>query len=160
MRKMYMRYAVFVVAALGATVTVAHSRSRDLEPGSYRAVLESPGGELPFGLDVAREESGLVLYLVNGKERVRVPEVIVEAGKLTARMPGYENAITATISTGRGTSGFAAGAGSVWVTSTIDGTVSRIDPGSAEVVDQIDVGGRPREVAVGADGVWVTADAS
>ena len=45
----------------------------------------------------------------------------------------------------------------MWVTSTIDGTVSRIDPGSAEVVDQIDVGGRPREIAVGAGGVWVTA---
>jgi YVTN family beta-propeller protein len=46
------------------------------------------------------------------------------------------------------------------VTSTIDGTVSRIDPRSAEVVDQIDVGGRPREVAVGAGGVWVSADES
>ena len=64
------------------------------------------------------------------------------------------------VNTGRGTSGVAAGAGSVWVTSTIDGTVSRIDPGSAEVIDQIEVGGRPREVAVGAGGVWVTADES
>jgi YVTN family beta-propeller protein len=45
------------------------------------------------------------------------------------------------------------------VTSTIDGTVSRIDPRTAEVVDEIDVGGRPHEVAVGAGGVWVTADA-
>ena len=45
----------------------------------------------------------------------------------------------------------------MWVTSSIDGTVSRIDPDTAEVVDQIDVGGLPREVAVGADGVWVTA---
>ena len=48
-------------------------------------MLELPGGELPFGLDVAREESGIVLYLVNGEERVRVPEVVVEAGKLTAQ---------------------------------------------------------------------------
>jgi YVTN family beta-propeller protein len=72
------------------------------------------------------------------------------------RIDPETNAITATIPTGRGTSGVAA----VWVTSTIDGTVSRIDPGSAEVADQIDVGGRPREVAVGAGGVWVTADAS
>ena len=49
---------------------------------------------------------------------------------------------------GRGTSGVAVGAGAVWVTSTIDGTVARIDPRTAEVVDEIDVGGRPREVAV------------
>ena len=90
--------ALVVLAAFLFATWGCGSRSHELEPGSYRAVLESPGGELPFGLDVAREESGLVLYLVNGKERVRVPEVVVEAGKLTARMPGYENALTATIS--------------------------------------------------------------
>jgi YVTN family beta-propeller protein len=45
----------------------------------------------------------------------------------------------------------------VWVTSSLDGKVSRIDPGTAKVVDRIDVGGRPREVAVGSGGVWVTA---
>jgi thiol-disulfide isomerase/thioredoxin len=90
--------ALVVLAGLAFAIQGCGSRSHELEPGSYRAVLESPGGELPFGLDVAREESGLVLYLVNGKERVRVPEVVVEAGKLTARMPGYENAVTATIS--------------------------------------------------------------
>ena len=90
--------ALVVLAAFLFATWGCRPRSHELEPGSYRAVLESPGGELPFGLDVAREESGLVLYLVNGKERVRVPEVVVEAGKLTARMPGYENALTATIS--------------------------------------------------------------
>ena len=75
------------------------------------------------------------------------------------RIDPETNAITATIPTGRGTSGVAAGAGWVWVTSTIDGTGVRIDPRTAEVVDQIDVAGRPREVAVGAGGVWVAADA-
>ena len=90
--------ALVVLAAILFATWGCRPRSHELEPGSYRAVLQSPGGELPFVLDVAREESGLVLYLVNGKERVRVPEVVVEAGKLTARMPGYENALTATIS--------------------------------------------------------------
>ena len=90
--------ALVVLAAILFAAWGCRPRSHELEPGSYRAVLQSPGGELPFVLDVAREESGLVLYLVNGKERVRVPEVVVEAGKLTARMPGYENALTATIS--------------------------------------------------------------
>jgi thiol-disulfide isomerase/thioredoxin len=90
--------ALVVLAAFLLATWGCRPRSHELEPGSYRAVLESPGGELPFRLDVAREESDFVLYLVNGKERVRVPEVVVEAGKLTARMPGYENALTATIS--------------------------------------------------------------
>jgi DNA-binding beta-propeller fold protein YncE/predicted Ser/Thr protein kinase len=52
----------------------------------------------------------------------------------------------------------ATGAGAVWVTSATDGTLSRIDPGSREVV------GRPHRigkgiagVAVGAGSVWVSS---
>jgi len=72
-------------------------RSGDLEPGRYRAVLEVPGGELPFGLDVARENDDVVLYLINGEERVRVPDVAVVDGQLTATMPGFENTLTARV---------------------------------------------------------------
>lgn len=86
---------------VAASIAACGSRSRELEPGSYRAVLELPGGELPFGLDVAKEESGLVLYLVNGEERVRVAEVTAAEGRLSASMPGYENTLTAEIRGGR-----------------------------------------------------------
>ncbi|NJD31787.1 MAG: hypothetical protein FIB04_07865 [Gammaproteobacteria bacterium] len=90
-----------VSGVLGALVVVTagcRPHSHDLQAGSYRAVIEVPGGDLPFGLDVANEESGFVLYLVNGKERVRVPEVVVETGRVTARMPGSDNTLTARIS--------------------------------------------------------------
>jgi hypothetical protein len=76
------------VLALASLITACGWRSRELQPGSYRAVLESPGGELPFELDVAREESGFVLYIANGEERVRVTDVAVADGQLTATMPG------------------------------------------------------------------------
>lgn len=88
------------VAGLGL-VACSRPPSRELQPGSYRAVLEVPGGKmLPFGLDVAREEKGPVLYLLNGAERVRVTEVSTEPGKLTARMPGYETSLDASIAGG------------------------------------------------------------
>jgi len=74
--------------------------SLDLQPGSYRATLEVPGGELPFGLDVVREEQGFVLYLVNGEERVPVTGVKAEPGRLTAVMPGSRNNLSAAISGG------------------------------------------------------------
>jgi len=90
--------ALFAVATL---TTACGSRSRELEPGPYRAILELPGGELPFGLDVAREEDGVVLYLVNGEERVRVTDVTVAEGRLTATMPGYENTLTAEVRGGK-----------------------------------------------------------
>jgi peroxiredoxin len=60
----------------------------------FRATLETPGGELPFGLEIAQEGEQPVLFLTNGPERVRVPEVKIAEGTLTADMPGYENTLT------------------------------------------------------------------
>jgi thiol-disulfide isomerase/thioredoxin len=96
---------VAVALALAAATLVGCGRkeppSRDLQPGVYRATVELPGGKkVPFELDVAREESGAVLYLVNGAERVRVPEVTVAEGEFTALMPGYENTLRASVSGG------------------------------------------------------------
>jgi hypothetical protein len=82
-----------VVAATGG----CGARSGELRPGSYRATLESPGGELPFGLDVAQEEEGFVLYLVNGEDRTQVPAVTVTEGRLTATLPGDAGTLTAEI---------------------------------------------------------------
>ncbi|MCE3286137.1 MAG: alkyl hydroperoxide reductase, partial [Steroidobacteraceae bacterium] len=92
--------AVVLASSLCVAACGKHT-SRELQPGSYRAVLELPGGRsLPFGLDVALEEAGPVLYLINGPERVRVTEVVAQPGKVSARMPGYESLLTATISGG------------------------------------------------------------
>ena len=44
-----------VLLAVAGLAGGCESRSRELQPGSYRAVIELPGGELPFGLEVARE---------------------------------------------------------------------------------------------------------
>jgi thiol-disulfide isomerase/thioredoxin len=93
--------SLVALLAVAALTTACGSRSRELEPGPYRAILELPGGELPFGLDVAREEDGVVLYLVNGEERVRVTDVTVAEGRLTATMPGYENTLTAEVRGGK-----------------------------------------------------------
>lgn len=86
--------------ALAVLCTVISACSRVTEPvvGRYRAVLELPGGEAPFGLDVAREDGRTVLYLSNGSERTRVANVTVTDGELRATFPGYENSLRATAS--------------------------------------------------------------
>jgi thiol-disulfide isomerase/thioredoxin len=63
--------------------------------GTYRAVLQLPAGELPFGLDLEHEGSGIVGYLLNGKERVKLTEITVAGAHLDIRMPGYENRLSA-----------------------------------------------------------------
>jgi thiol-disulfide isomerase/thioredoxin len=72
---------------------------RELQPGSYRATITLPGGKsVPFGLDVAQDETGKVLYALNGEERIQLDEVETSAGQLRARFPGYETILIARVS--------------------------------------------------------------
>jgi hypothetical protein len=66
-----------------------------LKPGTYRGVLQLPGGELPFGLDLEREPSGWAGYLINAQERVKLSEVAVDGAHLEIKMPGYMNRLAA-----------------------------------------------------------------
>jgi hypothetical protein len=69
--------------------------------GLYRAVVSVEGGDLPFGLELASEDSGVVAYLINGPERVRATNVTLEGNRLAIQMPGYQNRIEATYQDGR-----------------------------------------------------------
>ena len=103
MRRSFSRlgFGFGVVLAMGLAACGPQAPA-PLSPGVFRATLETPGGELPFGLEIAQEpsqEAGKegshpVLFLKNGPERVRVPEVKIADGTLTAEMPGYENTLT------------------------------------------------------------------
>jgi thiol-disulfide isomerase/thioredoxin len=63
--------------------------------GTYRVVLQVPGGELPFGLQLVTQGSAAVGYLLNGQERVTLSEVTITGSHLEIRMPGYETRLTA-----------------------------------------------------------------
>ena len=62
------------------------------------------------------------------------------------------------IHVGNGPLDLTVGVGAVWVTNTLDGTVSRIDPQTNEVTE-IRVGSSPEGVAVGDGSVWVAVHA-
>jgi len=81
----------------GLLVTIAACGRPVDEPrtGRYRATLQLPGGEAPFGLEVSKENDRFVLYLENAAERTRVENVTLADGELTAVFPGYENSLQA-----------------------------------------------------------------
>jgi thiol-disulfide isomerase/thioredoxin len=90
--------ALLLLAAALALAACSKPASRELQPGSYRATIELPGKKtVPFGLDVAQEETGKVLYVLNGAERIRLDEVQGTPGQLQARFPGYETVLTAKV---------------------------------------------------------------
>jgi thiol-disulfide isomerase/thioredoxin len=73
-----------------------------LESGRWRAWLDSPGGELPFGLEIERGEEGLTARLLNGLERVEFTRVEEEvaARQVAFFMDHYDSVIRARLSPG------------------------------------------------------------
>jgi thiol-disulfide isomerase/thioredoxin len=93
MYRAHFRFASLLLITLA--ITACSQRVDTPQLGMYRAVLRLPGGDTPFGLEMAREQQQYVLYLTNGSERTRVSNVNVANGELTAVFPGYENSLRA-----------------------------------------------------------------
>ena len=56
--------------------------------GVYRAVLKLPGGDLPFGLELAQKDSQTIGYLINGQERLLLNEVTIAGSHLEIQHAG------------------------------------------------------------------------
>jgi glutathione peroxidase-family protein len=91
--------AIFVFLAIA--LCAACGGPGRIEPGIYRAVLTLPGGETPFGLELARRNEGWVAFLVNGPQRVEVTQVTVEGRRLSMSFPGYVNRLEAKLRDGK-----------------------------------------------------------
>ena len=96
LRMWTMLAAVMLIAACGAP-----QKEPDSVYGTWRGVLTVPGGDLPFGLEIARDGERNVAWLVNGPERVKIDGVEVTAGFVAMRMPGYPHRLEAHLVDGR-----------------------------------------------------------
>ncbi|HEY2686305.1 MAG TPA: TlpA disulfide reductase family protein [Steroidobacteraceae bacterium] len=78
-----------------AAETQPAQKPLSIELGKYRAVLATPGGDLPFFISLVRENDQVAAYLINGPELLPIHEVTLTGSHLEIMMPGYENKITA-----------------------------------------------------------------
>ena len=92
---------------------------------------------------------------VFGVSRVLAPDRLsrIDENSVGLIDPG-DGRITGQYAVGREPGAMVAGAGSLWVANTQDGTVSRIDRAHDQVVT-IDVGGEPAGLAFGGGSLWV-----
>ncbi|HLG09700.1 MAG TPA: BTAD domain-containing putative transcriptional regulator [Gaiellaceae bacterium] len=81
--------------------------------------------------------------------------VWVPAGQVWRISPSLHAVAGAFFVAGSNASGVAVGYGSLWVVSSGDGTVSRVDPSTEKLVAQFVLGSPPTDVAVGDGLVWV-----
>jgi thiol-disulfide isomerase/thioredoxin len=63
--------------------------------GLWRAVLLSPGGDLPFGLEVFRRDGRLEAVAINGSERAPFSDVTVDGDDVTLAFDWYDSRIEA-----------------------------------------------------------------
>ena len=76
---------------------ISHAAMADREiAGTWDCVLESPGGDLRFGLELqAVEQDQFAGYLINGTERIVVPTVQASDRNLTLEITHYDSVIEA-----------------------------------------------------------------
>ena len=68
--------------------------------GPWRAWVDCPGGAIPFGLELAKGEGGWSATIINGPERIEVPEVALSDRVLTLSIDYFDSSIVATIEDG------------------------------------------------------------
>ena len=136
------------VAVMDDVVWVANGLDRSLT--RVPIGLPNPDPALPLGFTptaLAADPDGQTLWIVNN------------GGDEVVQFATTSRGISGRIAVGSRPVSVVAGAGAVWVANSGDGTVSRIDPVTKEVVS-IQVGGSPVTVAISGDLVWVVVAAS
>lgn len=96
--------ATFVLAAacvalvFAAELLAAADASPQAFVGTWRAVLASPGGELPFTVRVREDGPQLAAAVVNGLEQASVDSVRVTGRRITLRFDVYDSELGAELS--------------------------------------------------------------
>ncbi len=83
--------------ALALLLTHAPAQGSQPRPGAWRAWLDSPGGELPFGLQIDQKNGQLAAWILNGEERIPVPQTVLESETLTLDMDHYDSRLQAEV---------------------------------------------------------------
>jgi peroxiredoxin len=72
------------------------NKADGLRAGIWRATLQTPGGPLPFGLEIQTEDS-LIAFIVNGSERILVRDIVRQDDSLFIRLPVFDSEIRARV---------------------------------------------------------------
>lgn len=78
-------------------VVVPEPAGPEPRAGNWSGRITTPGGSLPFGLDLSERDGEWQAWLVNGPERIEVPEVTLEDGTLTLEIAHYDAGLVATV---------------------------------------------------------------
>ena len=90
----------FAAVAIVSALTACSDKPATLPVGQYRAVLQTPGGELPFGLDiqpVSNQPNTYTVFALNGREQLPMDTATLENDSLRIPMALFDSELVAKI---------------------------------------------------------------
>jgi peroxiredoxin len=93
-------FLLFIFLDFACQPKTASTETLRLKPGIWRAVLQSPGGELPFGMEVLTngDSTTYTVFVLNGEERLRLDTAVVAGDSVRFFMAIFDAQIKARIS--------------------------------------------------------------
>lgn len=97
---------VLLLAACGKSNTGDDDASTNapatpsLAIGPWHASITLPGGEARFGMEIARDGDAVSATIINGSERIQVPNVDFDGERIAFRFPAFNNRIDAVLTAG------------------------------------------------------------
>ena len=93
-----MKARMFFIAMISFALLACDGGPQEFATGEWRAVIEMPGGDLPFTLQmVDPQASGVKAYVINGDERVPVTHMQVDGDQVLIDFPAFNNRIVGTL---------------------------------------------------------------
>jgi thiol-disulfide isomerase/thioredoxin len=86
--------ALFAVVIL---LTGCAKPTQELKTGTWRGVIELQGHELPFGLEISRNEQGYVANLVNAGEKIILDEISITGDSVDIALHVFDASLKAKI---------------------------------------------------------------
>ena len=87
-----------LLAGLVALAACQTDKKTSLRPGTWRAVIGSPGGELPFGLDLAQlNDTTFLVHALNGSERLELDTAHVRGDSLYVPIDIFDSELVAAV---------------------------------------------------------------
>lgn len=90
--------AALLLLAVACFLVSCAERAVEPSIGRWRAWLDSPGGELPFGIELETTADGLAASVLNGVERIPVARFETTGTEVVFSFEPYDSTIRATLS--------------------------------------------------------------
>lgn len=87
---------VCLITSVTVFFSCSERQSSGLKEGLWRATLATPGGELPFSIDVVHDDS-IIAYVINGDERIAITDIQQEGDSVFMRLPVFDSEIRAKV---------------------------------------------------------------